>query len=347
MRPDYQLKRYRGVWCIYWREGGQPKRHSLRTTDEAVAKRAFADQMLLLERPSDMTIRSIWEAYCKEKEARPIIRTMRSEWVRMSPHFGDYRPDQVTRELVKDYIEKRRAQGIKDGTLWTELGHLRTVLNWAVDEEWIKKAPRIDRPSKPPPRDRWLTKAEAHKLISACVSPHMRLFVILMISTAARPTAALDLTWDRVDFEFGVIQLALPGEEGRKGRATVPMSNTLRAALQSARATALSDHVIEYHGGRVLSVKRAFQAAAARAGLESVTPHVLRHTAAVWMVSSGVSMEKVSQYLGHRDSIITSRVYARFAPEHMADAAAAVELNFLETCSSEPESVPQIRAKAI
>jgi integrase len=57
-----------------------------------------------------------------------------------------------------------------------------------------------------------------------------------------------------------------------------------------------------------------------------VTPHDLRHTAAVWMAADGVSMGKIAQYLGHSDSRITEKVYARFAPEHLRDAASALEL---------------------
>ncbi|WP_337958143.1 tyrosine-type recombinase/integrase [Ketogulonicigenium vulgare] len=58
-----------------------------------------------------------------------------------------------------------------------------------------------------------------------------------------------------------------------------------------------------------------------RAGLTDISPHVLRHTAAVHMVAGGIPMSKVSQYLGHSNTIITKRVYGRFAPDHMRDAA--------------------------
>ena len=44
------------------------------------------------------------------------------------------------------------------------------------------------------------------------------------------------------------------------------------------------------------------------------------------MAERGVPMEKIAQYLGHNDSRTTERVYARFAPDYMKDAAAALEL---------------------
>ena len=58
-----------------------------------------------------------------------------------------------------------------------------------------------------------------------------------------------------------------------------------------------------------------------RAKLDGVTPHTLRHTAAVHMAAAGIPMAQISQYLGHSNTAVTERVYARFAPEHLTDAA--------------------------
>jgi len=38
---------------------------------------------------------------------------------------------------------------------------------------------------------------------------------------------------------------------------------------------------------------------AADAGLADVSPHVLRHTAAVHTAEAGISMDEIAQYLGH------------------------------------------------
>ena len=56
-----------------------------------------------------------------------------------------------------------------------------------------------------------------------------------------------------------------------------------------------------------------------------VTPHVLRHTAASWMVQRGVSFAKVARYLGHSDSRTTEQIYAHHAPDYLEDARAAFD----------------------
>lgn len=72
--------------------------------------------------------------------------------------------------------------------------------------------------------------------------------------------------------------------------------------MMVARGAALSDHLIEWAGGPVASIRRGFASAVDAAGLKGVTPHFLRHTAAVHMAEAGVSMdETVSGPLGQQD----------------------------------------------
>lgn len=94
----------------------------------------------------------------------------------------------------------------------------------------------------------------------------------------------------------------------------MPINRGLMAALQTAKDAAPTDHVIEYGGERVSSIRKGFEKAVRRAGLKDVTLHTIRHSAAVVMVSSGVPIEKVAQYLGHSNISVTYSTYGRFAP---------------------------------
>jgi len=239
---------------------------------------------------------------------------MRYSWKALEPHFGHYRPDQITPAMCKAYAKSRK---VKPGTIIKDLGLLRTALKGKGGEYWL--------PPSPEPRDRYLTRAEFDRLLKASSLPHIRLFITLALATGARAGALLELTWDRVDFSRGLIKLT-DGQRGRKGRnPAVPMTNAARTALQAAYKGRQSEFVIEWAGNSVGSVKRAFREACAKAGLEGVTPHVLRHTAAVWMIEAGASLVEVAQYLGHTDTRTTFRVYARHSPDHLRTAAKALE----------------------
>jgi integrase len=66
-------------------------------------------------------------------------------------------------------------------------------------------------------------------------------------------------------------------------------------------------------GGGVLRVgnyrKRTFDRAAREAGLDGLTPHELRHTAASLAVSGGSQVKAVQRLLGHASATMTLDVY--------------------------------------
>lgn len=323
---DYRIGRLNGRFVVSWTEGGKRRRIRLAAQTgreaDAEARRVVAAAQAL--RPG-VTVADIWRAYRADVEGRPVARNLDWRASTILPTFGHLAPDAITAADCRAHIARRRAQGRAEGTIWTELGLLRNALNWAAKRGMIDRAPHIERPTKPAPRDRHLTRAEVQRLLDAPAEPHVRLAILVMLTTGARVTAVLDLTWDRVDLRRGVIDLRLPDSTTRKGRAVVPMNATLRAALMAARGAALSDHVIEWAGARVASIKRGFASAVRAAGLDGVTPHVLRHTAAVHMAEAGVPMSEIAQFLGHADSRITESVYARFSPQHLRRAADALE----------------------
>lgn len=99
------------------------------------------------------------------------------------------------------------------------------------------------------------------------------------------------------------------------------MTDGARMVLLEARRAAVTDYVVEYGGRKVGSVKGAFKAAAARACLPSDnSPHILRHSAAVHMAESGISMSEIAQFLSHTTEKVTFATYARYSPPTTCDA---------------------------
>lgn len=319
--PEFALGKLNGRFVVTWWEAGKRRRFRLDARTREEADRALIAFRRQHQISGAATVEALWAAYVEEKAGKAVIATMEFTWRKIKPVFGHLSPAEIDAQICRSHIEARTNDGIRPGTIWTELGHLRTVLTWAEKSGFIERAPYILRPAKPAPKDRHLTRAEATRLLDAAVMPHTRLAILMMLTTAARIGAILDLTWDRVDFERSQIRLAIDDGATRKGRATVPMVQSLRVALEQARKESLTGHVIEWAGKPVTSLRTGFSAAAKSAGLSDVTPHVLRHTAAVWMAEGGRSMAEIAQFLGHRNSRMTESVYARFSPDYLRAAA--------------------------
>lgn len=303
-----------GWWYAVHDDG---KRYSLRTKDREEAFRALADAKQ--RKPQGHTVAEIMTAYLADKSDRASHERMDFAWQRLKPHFGHLKPDHVTREVCRAYIAKRSRAGRGAGTIRKELTTLRSALRWQQPQT----PAIIVMPNSPPPRDRHLTKKEFQKILEKADAFHVKLFIVLALTTAGRKEAILSLTWDQVDFKRGLINLGRGPRQ--KGRATVPMNDLSREWLLKAQEAATSDYVIEWGGGRVQSIRKGFDRACARAKAKDVTPHTLRHTAAVWMAEAGVSMPEIASYLGHTDSRTTERVYAKFSPSYLKKAAGALQ----------------------
>jgi integrase len=322
---DWRLTRLKGEFCLTWDDPTVPtgrRRYRLGTSDPKEAARLAPSRYADLTRPAGTTVADLWTAYTKDMAGRSVVGTMVHTWKALRDRFGPIEADAVTIADCRAHTAYRRNSNIKDGTIHTELGHLRMVLVWAKKHRLIPVAPDIERPSKPEPKDAYLTKDEARSLIEASKAPHIGLAIRLMIGTGARNEAALQLTWDRVNFESGMIQLRNPFDRShRKGRATVPMNDLLRTALAVAKKSSLSPFVVEWAGSPVKSIKRGLKAAGAAIGRPDISPHMLRHSAAVWLAEDGHSMAEISQFLGHNDVKTTTRIYARFSPTHLRKLA--------------------------
>lgn len=324
---EWRITRLRGKFALTFERDGKRHRYSLGTDDAREAYLLAPAIYAEVSRPAGRTVDDLWKAYTMDKDGRAVLETMKHTWKALKERFGKRDGEAIAKEDCRAHTAERRANGISDGTIHTELGHLRTVLKWAEDNKLIGKAPEIERPSKPDPMDRYLTREEAQKILAAAKTPHLKTAIHLMLGTAARITALLELTWDRIDFDRRLIYLRDPTDPvKRKGRAIVPINSTLFAVLNEARAGALTEYVVEWAGQPVKSLKRSIATAASEAKVEDVSAHVFRHTAAVWMAEAGVPMEEISQYLGHSNVEITRRVYARYSPDYLRKAAEALEM---------------------
>lgn len=317
----------RETWHIYYEGRRSSTGCTDRTEAESVLARFIADQDLPKLRAQG--VRGILEGYVADRKDAGKPGAERLAWAckPLIAWFGEGPADGINAAQVRAYARHRQSEGISTGTARTEAQALRAALRWAVKEKLITDCPDVPLPPRSAPRERWLTRTEAQALLDGCVGLHVRLFVALALGTGARAGALLDLKWDRVDMGARIIDLRDPGRaRTSKGRARVPINDDLFAALQTAQANRETAYVVEWAGGRVASIKNAFRAAVKRAGLEDVTPHTLRHTAATWMAQAGVPLWEIAGVLGHSDTRMIEATYAHHSPDYLRSATCHLNL---------------------
>jgi len=310
-----------GIFYIHWTT---PERRSKRKTTGARSLReaqAFFDEWCALiaaeastKGKRRLTCEEIWALKYDDDEER-----VRYAWANLKPHFGHLKPREVTQEVEDAYKAKRK---VAPSTIRLELSLLRSTWNHAAKIRRLDPMdiPVLDPlPAPSPPRERVLSEEEIERLFAAAEKPgrdRVRLFLHIALNAAARRTAIQELTWEQIDFGVGVIHFLKPGQrQSRKRRASVPMSHALREVLEDASTRRASSFVIGA-GGRI---NEAVNAVARDAGVDGVTPHVMRHTAATIMARNGVSLWVIAQILGNTLEQV-EKVYAKWQPGRHLDA---------------------------
>lgn len=343
-RPERPvIQRHRGGWAIVWWDGSRRRRVATGAKDEQGARRFLADFDARRGRgATPVTCQDALNTYVEAKASKVVAGDrLREAATAVGRGLGHLRLDQVSQEQWDRYARgrvtrpprrgdpaKHKPRPVSTGTLRREFNVLRAALRMAWKANHIAKPPTLTPPPDTAPRDRYLTKDEARKLLAACVTPHVRTFLALAMFTGARKGSILALRWDRVSFETGIVDFQ---EEGRqltaKRRAIVPMNPSLRAILETARQVATSDYVVEYNGGPVpFGLRWSFNRLCVTAGLTwRPTPHHIKHSVASWLAMERVPIDQAADMLA-TDPATLRRTYRKFDPTYLRSATNALEL---------------------
>ena len=340
-----------GKWYVHWTDGRRSKRVSTGTKEVAAAK-AFLAEWLTLEHSPGTTpglrVADLWAVYETHHIKRHVVGkdALAFNWANLKGWFGHLTVDQIDQARADEYQRQREAGLIgrpaRPATVRKELAALYAALNFCCQPKYGQnlfepRALKIVRlPDASEPRDRWLTRAETERLRAAArqLRRGTRLsrgerFLALALETGARKQAILDLTWDRVDFEIGVVHYDVPGrKKTKKRRTTVPMSSTLRAVLEQAAAEREGDLVLDNKGAIWATIQHIVRAAGLappqkvgggrKPKASGIGPHTFRHTFATLLARDGVPLFKIAKLLG--DTIATvERTYAKHAPGDFRD----------------------------
>lgn len=317
-----------GIWYIYTYDAasGQCSRVTTRTRDRGIAERQLAEHILRLPQQTlnDATLVHImlryWEHHGKHAfSSQPIRRTLKL----IVLHEPETRLYQWT-------IPQQKAFAARIGTPGTQrryMGVIKAAVQWSFGNGEIPTLPAIYRPhAEDGAGVEPYSVEQMRALMAAATHSHERLFLLLCLTTAARPSAVLRLTWDRI--RDGIADLNAPGRRRtNKRHARAPLAPTAAAYLEAHRSLG---PVIQWRGLQIRTHKMTFARLARRAGIEG-TAYGIRKGVATWLRQQGVPEMDIRGLLGHAGGAMTER-YAHYRPEYMRAAAHAVEALLREIC---------------
>ena len=253
-----------------------------------------------------MTVAAVLDLYGTERA--PAVRAPERIGYAIAallPILGSLPVGSITGEVCRRYAKTR---GKAAGTVRKELGVLQAALNHCHAEGYLTSAPKVRLPAKPAPRERWLTRDEAARLIRAAYrnpkARHLARFTLVALYTGTRSDAILRLCFmphtagGHVDTEAGRIYRRSASEtETKKRQPPIPIPRKLLAHLRRWERNG-ARFVVDVDGQRVGSVKTAWRTALAEAGIEHCTRHDLRHTAITWAMQRKVDKWTACGFFG-------------------------------------------------
>jgi integrase len=284
------------------------------------------------------------------------LKKLESMIGRLNDYWGGKMLSEVGSETCREFVKRRK----RVGGARADLEVLRAAINHHAGEQLHNGIVKVTLPPKGSPRERWLTRDEAAALLWTCWRyretqtvhrgkakgskietdkrplRHLARFILIGLYTGTRASAiAAASPYQQagrayVDLEAGTFyRLAIGRRATKKRQPTAPIPLRLLAHMRRwvDRGIAI-EHFVEWHGEPVKSVKTAFNSATRLAGLGPnalgrVTPHVLRHSCATWLMQAGVDMWEAAGFLGMSVAVL-EKTYGHHHPNHLQNAARGI-----------------------
>jgi integrase len=289
------------------------------------------DEVFDVKKENPVTFNELADRYQENFQNQRAFQTLKRYFLlTLREHFGDHQLSQITYFDLETYRNRRQSTPTRAGkprtpaTVNREMTLMRHMLNKAVEWGMLTASP-LDRGKRLMLQEnnhrlRFLTEDEIGRLISAS-APHLAPIIEVAIHTGMRRGELLGLKWEQI--RHGFIYLT----ETKTGKPRqIPVNDRVARVFKELRKKhqMKSPYVfLGPDGVRLHGVKRSFENACRRAGIEGFRFHDLRHTFASHLVMNNVSLKAVQELLGHSDLKMTMR-YAHLSQAHLKEAVGAL-----------------------
>ncbi|MHC4454496.1 MAG: tyrosine-type recombinase/integrase [Planctomycetota bacterium] len=342
-----------GVWWTCIRHNGRKIQKSLDTSEKKLAKAIEAKVRTEIVEGSyfekligtKKTFKDMMEKFMKEHAPKVSIN-MQSSYTaslkHLRPYFKDANLTSITPKMISRYKILRRDGGAKPASIQKELAMLSKAFSMSVKEwEWLQDNPvsKVQNEKLNNEIDRWLTDEEEIRLLGNCPE-WLSEIVVFCLHTGLRKEELLSLEWSRVN----LIRRTVLIKETKNGKPkTLPLNKVALGILdQRSKVRSIKNDLVFFTSKGTkftgYNIRRSFNDALEKAGIENFRFHDLRHSFATRLAQAGVDLYKISKLLGHKDIKMTQR-YAHHCPDSLRDGVEMLEADYNLTTMAKNNSV--------
>ena len=253
--------------------------------------------------------------------------------LRMFDDFYKLKISEITDNQVRKWQYKNK--NLKGSTINRRMAALSGMVNWAVKENIIDKAPF--RFTKVPENDskiviRYLSDDERVRLFKAIDEreakrgkDYLKTAVILSLNTGIRKGTLINLKWEDISFRERKIYLRAEIMKGGKN-AEIPLCKTAYTALKEWQnfTCMKTGFVFPGDGSKLRDTKNIFNRIIKHAGIENFTWHCMRHDFASRLAMGGVPIMFIQKLMCHATPQMTQR-YAHLSMVTLKNAVNILE----------------------
>ena len=241
-------------------------------------------------------------------------------------YFGQMDVDAIDVFAIERYInEVHVAKGNSNATIRRELGQIQAILNFAATMG-LRSQIKLKKPPEDPNRTRTISEEE-EKIIWPRISQELSLLATFILNTGARPSEALRLKWEDVNFDKN--QVTLYSKKGRNrtwSARNIPLNYDALQCIRCAKSLPRdSEHVFTRNGKQWPSHweldKQWKHTVKNELGIKDLNPYDLRHTFATRLARTGAPVKVIADLLGHSDL----RMVMRYMNTDSSDMRNAVD----------------------
>ncbi len=260
--------------------------------------------------------------------------------------FGGFKATNITAKAIDTYLLDR-TETASLATVYYELAVLKRAFKLAVRSGVLSTVPTFPEMGKVNNiREGFFTDTEV-ALLQVELPEYLRGLAMFAYLTSWRKEEMLGLTWERVDFDEGLLWL-----EGRMTKSGKPRTFPFRSfpALQSVlekqrddadqweyRSGKIVRHVFHNHGKPIKDFYHAWRSACRRAGLEGRWMHDNRRSGVRNFTRAGIDRDIAKKLSGHQTDSVFSR-YNIVNEQDLQDATAKLAKHGDITGTVEPKS---------